>query len=282
MSKTIDTKWLKNQAADSQSRQKLTELIQLRNRILDNNEFIKTDALFKVNLGKYKIWLREYSAFSTIEVYEEIFKKNNHFQVPGFSGTSASIIIDIGANEGFYLLKIKENNPACKIIAVEPSPYSFSILEKNVNANNLENVTLINKVVGQEVTTTTFECVKEIGAISGKGLRLINRPWLKDDYIEQKQIEMVTLEQILYDNGIEKVDILKIDVEGMEIEVLQGARRCLDRIDRIVVERHSKKLRDEIVTFLNRHGFTMIFEEDPCFEQYYGDLYFINKNINII
>ena len=128
----------------------------------------------------------------------------------------------------------------------------------------------------------TFECVKEIGAISGKGLRLIERPWLNDDYIEQKQIEMIPLEQILYDNRIEKVDILKIDVEGMELDVLQGGQGCLDRIDRIVVERHNKKLRNEIVIFLSRHGFNLVYEEDSCFEHYYGDLYFINKHIDTI
>lgn len=282
MSRTIDIEWLKNQAADSQSRQKLSKVVKLRDCILKNNEFIKTDALFDVNLGKFKIWLRECSAFSAIEVYEEIFKRKNHFLVPGFSGTSASIIVDIGANEGYYLLKIKENNPTSKIIAVEPNPYSFSLLEKNVHANNLKNVILINKAAGQVSTMTTFECVKEIGAISGKGLRLIKRPWLNDDYIEQKQVEMIPLEQILYENQIEKVDILKIDVEGMELDVLQGVQRHLDRIDRIVVERHNKKLRDEIVVFLNKRGFTLIYEEDPCFEQYYGDLYFINLHIDII
>lgn len=282
MSRTIDIEWLKNQAADSQSRQRLSKIVQLRDRILNNNEFIKTDKLFEINFGKHKIWLRECGAFSAIEVYEEIFKRKNHFLVSGFSGTSASIIVDIGANEGFYLLKIKENNPACKIIAVEPSPYSFSILEKNIQANNLENVILINKMAGQEATMATFECVKEIGAISGKGLRLIERPWLNDDYIEQKQIEMIPLEQILYDNRIEKVDILKIDVEGMELDVLQGGQGCLDRIDRIVVERHNKKLRNEIVIFLSRHGFNLVYEEDSCFEHYYGDLYFINKHIDTI
>ncbi len=282
MSRTIDIEWLKNQAVDSQSRQGLSKIVQLRNRILKNNEFIKSDHLFAVNLRGYKIWLRECSAFSTIEIYEEIFRRKNHFLVPGFSGASASIVVDIGTHEGFYLLKIKENNPACKVIAVEPSPYSFSLLEKNVHANNMENVILINKAVGQEATMTTFECVKEIGAISGKGLRMIKRPWLNDDYIEQKQIDMVPLEQILHDHGIEKVDILKIDVEGMELDVLQGGQGCLDRIDRIVVERHSRKLRNDIVMFLSKCGFNLIYEEDPSFKYYYGDLYFINQHIDTI
>ena len=52
MSRTIDIEWLKNQAADSQSRQRLSKIVQLRDRILNNNEFIKTDKLFEINFGR--------------------------------------------------------------------------------------------------------------------------------------------------------------------------------------------------------------------------------------
>jgi len=76
-------------------------------------------------------------------------------------------------------------------------------------------------------------------------------------------------------NCIVKVDILKLDVEGAEMEILRTSKGFLKNIKKIVVEWHTEKLRDEVKKFLKDNDFKLVFEEKrPC-----GNLYFINKNL---
>ena len=281
MGRDLDLEWLRKRAADEESKQWISKIAEWRSFVFGKNEFIKSQQLFSVNLGKYQLWFRASSAFSSIEVYTEIFKDNDHFLIPEFSGKSTNLIVDIGANQGFYTLKIREHNPKCKIICAEPNPYVFEILKKNIESNHLNDVVLVNKAVGSSNGKITLEIIKEIGAIGGKSLAIADRPWLKDEFIEKINVDVITLDTLCRENNISNIDILKIDVEGMEMDILENSRALLNRVHKIVVERHSRKLRDEVVTFLTDNHFALVFEEAPEFKRYYGDIYFINRNIGI-
>jgi len=278
MPKQIDFEWLKGQARDNLSRSLIDEIAMWRQSTLENNRFVEGDELFYLHLGNYQLWFRKGSAFSSVEVYCEIFKENNHFVVPGFSGEDVGVIVDIGANEGFYALKIKENNPGCKIFCLEPNPYAYQILKRNIETNGLQDVVLINKAVGPENGEIALQVVKEIAAIGGKDLRIGHRPWLKDEFITDIKVEAVTLDKLFCEYDIEQVDILKIDVEGMEREILAGSGDVFQKVKKTIIERHSPSLRNWVIDFLSGKNFTVAFEEDPGFEHYYGDIYFVNKS----
>lgn len=278
MKKDLNIRWLYDQAADDKSRQWIERIIQWRDSVYENNIFMGDDSLFSVVLDKNRVWFRKCSSFSSIEVYHEIFEEKNHFLVPEFSGREEAVVVDIGANEGFYVLKVKEHNPGCRVICAEPNPYLFEILTKNIESNHLENVVLVNKAIDLSNGTVPFEIVKEIGAIGGKSLKIVERPWLKEEFIERINVEIVTFKALCEEYEIAHIGILKIDVEGMEMNVLQGCGCLLSKVDKIVIERHSRRLRDEIVTFLTDNNFYLVYEEDAGFERYYGDLYFKNKS----
>jgi len=273
----LDLDWLKEQATDEASRRRLVQIKQWRDFVLENNAFTGTQNLFPVSLGNYQVWFRECGAFSSIEVYQEIFKNNDHFAVPGFSGRQAKLVVDIGANEGFYTLKIKENNPHCRVIAVEPNPYVFEILKKNVDSNRLEGVTIVNKAISSGDGAMRMEIIKEIGAIGARDLGIANRPWLKNEFVEKVTVPAVTLGTFCREYDIKAIDILKIDVEGMEAEILESASKLLTNVHRIVLERHSRELREAVVALLQNNHFSLVYEEDPFMEKYYGDLYFVNR-----
>jgi FkbM family methyltransferase len=164
------------------------------------------------------------------------------------------------------------------LICVEPNPYLFEALRSNMRTNGIGNVDLVNKAVGADAGHLRFDLIKEIGPIGGKGLRLVERPWLREEFIQTVDAETTTLDELFRISGVSRAGILKIDVEGMELDVLAGATACLDAVDKIVIERHSRTLRDEVVHALTARGFTLLYEEDPEFKQYYGDLYFVNKD----
>lgn len=278
MNSNTDWRWLENQAQDSRSREWITKIGRWRESVLKSNEFIKGERLFALNLKRGKLWFREYSAFSSIEVYLEIFKENNHFLAPGFSGKNAKVVVDIGANQGFYSLKIAKNNPKCRLFCVEPNPYLFEILRRNVKTNQLKKAVLINKAVGLRKGKIRLEIVKEIGAIGGKNLGIVNRPWLKKEFVKNIVVKAITLEELCQENNIEAIDILKIDTEGMEMDILKSGRHVLPKTRKIVVEYHRPNLKNEIIRFLKKQHFRLVLKE-PAKGKYYADLYFVNEKI---
>jgi hypothetical protein len=67
--------------------------------------------------------------------------------------------------------------------------------------------------------------------------------------------DATSLDDFVHRQGLAKIDILKIDTEGYEVECLKGAQETLRRTDRIVLEYHSFDLRDEVMTILENSGF---------------------------
>lgn len=279
MPKQIDYNWLKEQAIDSQAIAMIDDIRRRREYTLSRNEFSDDDELAKLTLRDHVIWLRNSAAFSSIEVYCEIFKDNNHCLVKEFEKRPALTIIDVGANEGYYAMKMAGRQS--RIYCLEPNRHAFEMLRKNINENNLCGVQIFPIGAGLENTTIELQCVKQITAISGAGIRAVDRPWLKDEFVTAEKIEIVRLDDFCMEQTIEKIDILKIDVEGMELDVLAGADETLEKTCRIVIERHSEDLRNGIAEILQLRGWELVFEEDPCFENYYGDMYWQNRNMEI-
>jgi FkbM family methyltransferase len=207
-------------------------------------------------------------------VYTELFKENEHFLLSDFSGKNTNLILDVGANEGYYTLKIKKNNPRAKIVAVEPNPLAFELLEKNIKSNKMTDVILVNKAIGPKTEKGSFEVVEQVNAICGKNVNNIKRPWLKKEMIKKIVVDYISLEKLCSEYRLETINILKLDVEGMETEILKSSKNLLDKIQRIVVEYHSEKSKKALKKYMKNEGFTLLFEEKKTF----GDLYFSNDS----
>lgn len=274
MKKRENFKWLKKIAKDEKSKEWVSKIEEWHKLAFEKNKFMRNKQLFSINLGKYRIWFRKCSAYSSIDIYTKIFKENDHFLIPKFSGKDVNLVIDLGANEGYYILKLKQNNSKCRVMAVEPNPLAFEILKKNIKSNKLNNIILVNKAVDSKSGKITLEIVEQFSAIGGKDLGIMERPWLKKEMIKKVEVDCLTLNKLCKDYKINRIDILKLDVEGMEMEILKNSKSLLNKIHKIVVEWHSKKLKDELKKFLENNGFELILEEK---RDYYGDSYFINK-----
>jgi hypothetical protein len=118
-----------------------------------------------------------------------------------------------------------------------------------------------------------FEIVPEVSAIGAKDIRGQKRIWLKDERIKRITVDGITLSQLCKEHGIGIIDILKMDVEGQEMEILGSSRGLLKNIRKVVMEFHGEELRGEARRFLGENGFKMVLEEKRAC----GDLYFINN-----
>ena len=194
--------------------------------------------------------------------------------LPAFKGKKDKIVFDVGANEGFYTLGMKENNPKLKIIAIEPIPSTFKMLKKNVQGNKLKNVILVNKALTKSKGKIKFEMVPEVPFAGGSDIAMLKRKWLDNKRIKKITVNSTTLSDLCKKLKINKIDILKLDVEGGELDIIKSSKNFLPNIKKIVIEWHGIKLRNGCKTFLQKNGFKLVYEE----KQKWGDLYFVNKN----
>jgi signal recognition particle GTPase len=111
------------------------------------------------------------------------------------------------------------------------------------------------------------------------------KPAQKEEFSAQEMSELVRklqeeIKDIHFDYDkydIKQIELLKIDVEGLECEIISSNVR-LNTIKRIVLEYHSGELRYEIIRFLEKNKFKLVHETKNQ-SDYYGDMYFINETL---
>lgn len=129
------------------------------------------------------------------------------------------VVIDLGANIGYFTLVFsKLVGPKGKIFAFEPDPVNFSILKENIKINNCSNVIPIQKAVAEKIRKGFIYLSKE-----NKGDHRIYDSGNKREKIE---IEITSLDEY-FKNSNQKIDFIKMDIQGSEILALQGAKETL-------------------------------------------------------
>jgi FkbM family methyltransferase len=139
-----------------------------------------------------------------------------HFVNPNYHILSKSkkikTIIDLGANIGSETIRFAINHPESKIFSVEAQVDNFSILKLNVEKNNFKNIKLYNRAAFSEdgIELTLFNCSS--GANRNEAFSI-----KKDTSNTTKEIvSSISINQILNENNLDEIDILKIDIEGAE------------------------------------------------------------------
>ena len=124
------------------------------------------------------------------------------------------LAVDVGANIGLHtLFMAKRVSPGGRVLSFEPSPKNFSRLKEHVEKNHLENVRIFSLALGDHRGTGFFnEDFNDSSRshFSGEGHGLT--------------VNIARLDDICLSEGVQRIDFLKLDVEGFEMRVLEGAR----------------------------------------------------------
>jgi len=168
-----------------------------------------------------------------------------------------SYVLDVGANIGWTLLKMASISKSGKVIGFEPEPFNYSICRKNISLNTLDNVMVLPVGLGIEKSTAMME----IRTLSNRGGNRVS-PQYKEGSVSVRIDRLDGIDEI---KGWPKIDLIKIDVEGYELHVLEGAGTILsDFKPTLFIEVDDNNLRDQgksarlLVSFLVNQGYKNI------------------------
>ena len=134
------------------------------------------------------------------------------------------VIVDCGANLGDLSIELEKIPQRINYIGLEPAPQDFLSLKKNIN---LDNAIVLNKALGEE------NSILKLYVSSEKGDSSLIKP---KKYSEIIDVEVLRLDSLCDDLGIDKIKFLKVEAEGYEPEILNGAKRVLRNVDYIAVD----------------------------------------------
>ncbi len=143
-------------------------------------------------------------------VVNEIWKENV-YEVKDTHFNRGGVVIDIGANIGTF--SVYAANFGATVYAIEPEPHNLESLRKNININDMEN-----KINVCPYAITDFKGTVVINDMGGGST-------IKDDGIFGAEVEAMPLNNFFELYHINEVDVLKIDVEGAEVEIILGASK---------------------------------------------------------
>ncbi len=181
------------------------------------------------------------------------------YERPGFpSVKSGETIVDLGANIGIFTLRCEYLAPGVRVYAVEPDPGTFAQLHENVRRNGLESsIKIYNLAISDSAEPLYLEPTKHSGHRS-----LGHTP-------QGNPIPAMTLDAFFSHAGIDHCDLLKIDTEGAEIAIVEGAARDFwPRVERLAIEFHHNDTRGtaaRLGDYLKRVGYHCEWEVNPAF-----------------
>jgi FkbM family methyltransferase len=226
--------------------------------------------------------------------YEDIFK-NQVYLKHGIKLCDNSCIFDVGANIGMFTLFVSQQCQNPTIYAFEPAPPLFEILRINTTSHEL-NVKLFNLGISNEVKTATLTFYPHSSGMSSfygekeeekEILQAIMLNQLESGMAGMDEVmgyadellterlkgqnftcQLKTLSEIISEQKVECIDLLKIDVQKSELEVIQGIQeQDWQKIKQIVIEVHDTEGRlKNITSLLKKQGYNVITEQETLYQ----------------
>jgi FkbM family methyltransferase len=167
-------------------------------------------------------------------------------------------VLDCGGHIGTFTMYLKSLYPQAKVLVMEPVPDNLALLQQNIGRNNLTDVTIIPFALYGQSGTFYID-------LAGKQFDAVHVTAEKPTHDQFVTIEAKALDEVLAENGTEKIDLMKLDIEGAEYHIFAHSLSALaTRVGRIIMEFHpagDTAKRNEIVERLCTDGpFKLIYE----------------------
>jgi FkbM family methyltransferase len=194
----------------------------------------------------------------------EIYEQRAYELVPDFAPGPGWTVVDVGANVGMFAVRAAKLG--ANVLAFEPNPLCSQWLAETIVANGFDDrVTLFACALGSQGGTGVLETGQ--GSL---GARL--DPATHSGAAVTVAIRR--LDDVAAEIGLMHVDLLKLDIEGHEVEVLKGAKGTLELVDRVVLEYHSARLLRDSEALLRSYSLMTVGVEELHPDLGYGHAFF--------
>lgn len=211
-------------------------------------------------------------------------------------------VVDVGARVGYYTIRaglLVESSG--KVLSIEPHPETYRVLKMNIELYRLNNVIPVCKAVGNK--TGKVKLYEGMG--SGATSVVSSRPlysldwnrlqrWLefvksrdilkifRKTRVPVEYVPMDTLDRIVKEKNVEKIDLIKVDVQGAELDVLKGSHNVLKKDKpRLLVEVHpSWNLNPEtLYELLRNYGYSLTYQKRSAMSpnDIFGTVYIVAR-----
>mgnify|MGYP001164398617 CR=1 FL=1 len=182
------------------------------------------------------------------------------------------VILDLGGYIGMAAMYFKTCFPEARIVTFEPDPYIFGILKRNIEVNGFSDIKLINAGAGKREESALYYPDN-----AGGGSFYIKTENSEID------VKFIKLSGCISD----KIDLLKLNIEGMEYEVLLEIEHKMGFINEIILEYHNFKDLPQslghILNCLDKNGFRYVVSEVPSVKTIFPSrLESRSKNFNLV
>jgi FkbM family methyltransferase len=207
----------------------------------------------------------EKQGFNVLDVLQSGYSISSHRILMGIAAHCRDLrtIIDVGANQGQFALASTKRFPNAKVISFEPLPELYE--QYKANLGKLHRVKIHNIALGSKVGIIDFYRNDHSHASSALPISDEQKNALPETAITTKiHVAVNRLDEVLSESELSGSTLLKLDVQGYERNVLEGATQLLPRIDYLVFEASftpmyiGEPLFDEMHSFLKDIGFELI------------------------
>jgi FkbM family methyltransferase len=191
-----------------------------------------------------------------IALFREMFIAQPYTSGGFYRPQTGDTLIDLGANIGGFMLFIQHQARGARVHCFEPAADAFARLAEVVSANQLEDYVQIYRLAIEDhegtVALKDAECSTHRSVFANSFVEDNSEEWVR----------CVTLDEAIRICGADTVDLLKIDVEGAEVEIVEGAGAAIwERIKRVAVECHDlfrPNCRARVVRLLESRGYRIV------------------------
>ena len=174
-----------------------------------------------------------------------------------------SVFWDVGANVGLYSIYAGKTKN-CEVTAIEPSVFNLELLAKNIYLNSLNHqINILPFGLSKKSFITNFHSSSILNGAALSSLEVISKKSMhKPTYQCDYKIPVLTLDLINSIFNISNPEYLKIDVDGLEYEILLGAKSVLANLKSLLIEvdeKDSQKVK-KITTILKQNNFKLVKE----------------------
>jgi 31-O-methyltransferase len=195
----------------------------------------------------------------TVNLFREIFVDRCYTKPNFYNPAPGDVVVDLGANIGIFAVFLQWIAPGIRVHCFEPGPDTRQRLERNIKSNGLEGAVTIHPYAISDGPKILHLKPAPLAA---------QRSLFASEFTTGEQgedgeaVECISLDMAVDRIGADRIQLLKIDIEGAEIELVDGTSQATwDRIDRVTGEYHDRirpGCRDRVFEVLKARGFAKI------------------------